>query len=136
MDSMGKVQTLRPRLASIGLMRVGTITTATQRMTGRRLQKRNEAFKRAHPLCAHCAEQGRTTAVAEVDHVIPLHQGGLDVEGNLQGLCIPCHEAKSAREAAERGVGGANLYDLSAGNRRPSHAEKKSPFQMDSNGRG
>lgn len=103
---MVKLQTLKPRLAVVPLVRVSTITTDTQRMRGRRLQARNHRFLAEHPLCACCARQGRTTAAAEVDHKVPLHEGGQDVESNLQGLCIPCHKAKSAREASARAGGG------------------------------
>ena len=36
----------------------------------------------------------------EVDHVIPLSQGGTDTAGNLQLLCGPCHRAKTVAEGA------------------------------------
>ena len=38
----------------------------------------------------------------EVDHIIPLHQGGPDNASNLQTLCKACHAAKTASEAAGR----------------------------------
>lgn len=42
----------------------------------------------------------------EVDHIIPLHQGGLDEWENLQGLCHEHHAAKTAKEMrAHRGYG-------------------------------
>lgn len=56
-----------------------------------------------HPLCVHCQRSGRVSVAAEVDHIVPLHQGGADDETNLQSLCAPCHQAKTAREAAGRG---------------------------------
>lgn len=49
----------------------------------------------------HCAICG--CVAQEVDHVVPLHLGGLDVQANLQPLCPRCHAAKTARE---RGYGG------------------------------
>lgn len=98
---------LKPRVAMARLSKAPMLTTQTQRMTGRGLQERNKRFKQANPLCVCCKEAGRIRAVAEVDHVIPLHLGGVDDESNLQGLCLDCHEAKSTREARARyGVGG------------------------------
>jgi 5-methylcytosine-specific restriction enzyme A len=42
----------------------------------------------------------------EVDHIIPLSQGGdpWNLEG-LQGICTPCHSAKTAAENQEAGEG-------------------------------
>lgn len=37
------------------------------------------------------------------DHVLPLAEGGADTAANVQGLCDPCHDLKSAAERA-RGV--------------------------------
>jgi 5-methylcytosine-specific restriction endonuclease McrA len=38
----------------------------------------------------------------ELDHVVPLADGGTHELANLQTLCRPCHRAKTAREAGER----------------------------------
>lgn len=36
-----------------------------------------------------------------VDHIVPVKQGGERFEGaNLQSLCVPCHNAKTASETA------------------------------------
>lgn len=32
----------------------------------------------------------------EVDHIVPLHKGGNDSDGNKQSLCGACHAAKTA----------------------------------------
>ena len=29
------------------------------------------------------------------DHIVPLFKGGLDVDLNMQVLCIPCHDTKT-----------------------------------------
>jgi 5-methylcytosine-specific restriction enzyme A len=55
-----------------------------------------------HPLCAECARQGRVRAAEEIDHVIALADGGSDTDDNVQGLCLPCHVAKSTREREQR----------------------------------
>jgi 5-methylcytosine-specific restriction protein A len=42
----------------------------------------------------------------EADHVVPLCRAGKDEDLNLQWLCKPCHEIKSAMErGVERKVG-------------------------------
>jgi 5-methylcytosine-specific restriction endonuclease McrA len=38
----------------------------------------------------------------ELDHVVPLIEGGGHEPSNLQTLCAPCHKRKTAREAAAR----------------------------------
>ncbi len=51
--------------------------------------------------CARCQSRlaiGRW----QLDHVIPLQDGGVNAEGNLQPLCVPCHGLKTAGEATER----------------------------------
>jgi 5-methylcytosine-specific restriction protein A len=37
-----------------------------------------------------------------LDHVIPLEDGGVNAEGNLQPLCVPCHGVKTSGEATAR----------------------------------
>jgi hypothetical protein len=38
----------------------------------------------------------------ELDHVVPLIDGGSHDPANLQTLCVPCHRKKSAHETRER----------------------------------
>jgi 5-methylcytosine-specific restriction protein A len=52
------------------------------------------------PVCRKCLEQGRTRESKVVDHIKPLSEGGSDERTNKQGLCQPCHDAKSAAERA------------------------------------
>lgn len=67
---------------------------------------REELF-RLEPLCAECKRQGRVAEAVKRDHIVPLAEGGIDEPSNTQGLCDPCHDAKSHQEAARgRGVGG------------------------------
>lgn len=52
------------------------------------------------PLCEHCEKQGRTTPAQDVDHIIPIRERP-DLRlarDNLQSLCRPCHNRKTARE--------------------------------------
>lgn len=40
--------------------------------------------------------------VWDLDHIVPLKDGGAHTLENMQTLCQPCHKAKTAREAGER----------------------------------
>lgn len=61
-------------------------------------------LKRDNYLCQECLRQGRMTPLKvrprdhAVDHIIPKAQGGGNEDSNLQSLCAPCHDAKTARE--------------------------------------
>jgi 5-methylcytosine-specific restriction protein A len=68
---------------------------ATQRVRGRKLQRRNERLYRSNPLCVRCLEKGKLTEATEWDHKKPLSQGGEESDINLQGLCHDCHAAKT-----------------------------------------
>jgi 5-methylcytosine-specific restriction endonuclease McrA len=43
--------------------------------------------------CRHCSTVIR---VGEVDHIKPLEHGGSNDDSNLQLLCYPCHNLKTA----------------------------------------
>lgn len=46
------------------------------------------------PICRRCGKAPSTIA----DHIIPRELGGTDDRSNYQGLCKPCHDAKTATE--------------------------------------
>ena len=61
------------------------------------------AFLREHPLCGGCAAKGLLVPARVVDHVRPIKDGGARFDtANLQSLCVPCHNSKTARESAAR----------------------------------
>lgn len=63
-------------------------------------RKASKAFLAAHPLCAHHAEVGIIEAAKVVDHKVP-HRGDKRLfrdQSNWQGLCLTCHNRKTARE--------------------------------------
>lgn len=41
-----------------------------------------------------------TTIATEVDHIIPVFEGGTDDPHNLQAICSPCHRMKTNQEAS------------------------------------
>lgn len=51
----------------------------------------SHAVIRDEPVCYVC----HLNASVQADHVVP---GGDHSRGNLRGICVPCHKAKSARE--------------------------------------
>lgn len=57
------------------------------------------------PFCVNCANNNIMRHAAVVDHIIPLRLGGelLD-ESNLQSLCHPCHNSKSAHERTKKHI--------------------------------
>lgn len=62
------------------------------------------------PLCAECKQGGMVVAASEVDHIIPLADGGTNDPENLQALCKACHSRKTARQM---GWGDESLQDES-----------------------
>jgi 5-methylcytosine-specific restriction protein A len=51
---------------------------------------------RRDPICRACL----SAPSVEADHIIPKAEGGTDDESNGQGLCEPCHTAKTKAEIA------------------------------------
>jgi 5-methylcytosine-specific restriction protein A len=59
------------------------------------------AVLRDNPLCVKCLEHGVLQPAKVVDHIVPIKKGGDRYKrSNLQGLCVPCHNAKTASETA------------------------------------
>ena len=69
-----------------------------------RYQKFRDRFMRRNPLCAECARQGLVTVSEEMDHIVPVVEAPDRIwdKTNLQALCRPCHEEKTARENPNR----------------------------------
>jgi 5-methylcytosine-specific restriction protein A len=103
-SSRARLRTLKPRVPLLDVRRVRTIQPgATPRLSdtsGHAWRKIKEQVLREEPLCRPCKAVGRVAASIECDHIQPLEQGGTDERENLQGICVPCHRAKTARERA------------------------------------
>lgn len=55
------------------------------------------------PLCEHCLKDGLIVAGHAVDHIVEIEDGGDPWDwNNLQHLCQPCHNRKTANEAVKR----------------------------------
>lgn len=75
--------------------------TAEQRGYGSVHRRLRKVVLAEEPLCRECERGGFVTATTTVDHIVPLSRGGRTERSNMQGLCTPCHRAKTAGEAAE-----------------------------------
>lgn len=64
--------------------------------------------------CNVCSQALESTA--QVDHIIPLGNGGSNDEENLQILCVSCHAKKTQEESMKRfykrSFHGADLFKL------------------------
>lgn len=103
-----KLQTLKPRIATIPGRIQMAVSLRTERLRGRAAVERREKYLSAHPLCVECqAKEDRTTPTEVVDHRIPLWAGGADdYTTNGNALCDLHHDAKTACEARMRAAGG------------------------------
>lgn len=110
--------TLKPRLQTLKPDRIKILDTTagvTEMERGRAWMAKRQRVAMAHGYrCAACRlvllpgklADGRSRW--QCDHIVPREQGGSNEESNLQPLCTtPCHEEKSAREAAARSGKGA-----------------------------
>lgn len=59
--------------------------------------------------CNICGET--LSASCQVDHIIPLYQGGSNDRDNLQGVCSPCHDAKTTQDFQDFYFKISKLYD-------------------------
>lgn len=74
--------------------------SSSKRGYGYRWQVESKQYLAAHPWCAQCEREGRTTAAVLVDHKTP-HKGDKHLfwnKSNWQGLCWSCHSKKTAKE--------------------------------------
>jgi 5-methylcytosine-specific restriction enzyme A len=73
------------------------------RIRGRQLQVLRARLFAKNKWCVLCPKRGTQNLATIRDHIIPLAEGGRDVETNTQGLCQTCSDLKTREESA-RGV--------------------------------
>ena len=103
---MGRVTMLRPdvqmagqRIRAVNLPPIG----ATPRTYGRTwMSIRDGILTRDMGQCQECLRAGYPNPGWIIDHITPLWAGGLDSPENLQTLCQPCHDTKTADETRQR----------------------------------
>lgn len=99
------IHTMRTIKPTIKMANQATVRRAsgTQRLTGNSLYAIQKRFERNNPrLCAECARIGSVGFGAELDHIVPLWQGGAESDLNRQWLCGVHHREKTAAEATQR----------------------------------
>lgn len=104
---MAKLPTLKSRLSPVEGRKLSTTNTSERRMTGSRLQARRLRLWTASPTCAVCGRVVEYPGGFELDHCVPLHQGGADTDDNCQILCCGpdgCHHRKTVAEGGDMGV--------------------------------
>lgn len=97
-----RLTTVKPRLQSAPGRQVQQLPTPSERrITGRKLQDRRLKVWAKDPHCAQCGKLCEFPNGFELDHRVPLFQGGDDTEANCQVLCSGpdgCHASKTAAE--------------------------------------
>ncbi len=76
--------------------------TPDLRKRGRAGQRERAQVIAEEPLCRACLKRNVESPTEEVDHIVPLSRGGSDTRANKQGLCVPCHAAKTRAEDVAR----------------------------------
>lgn len=102
MNSRPRLTTLQPKVRTLSTAVVTALVTPDaygQGRGGRPWRRKVEAVKlRDQYTCYVC---GRLTQEGDVDHKVPLAEGGKDDESNLGWICrTPCHANKTKAEAA------------------------------------
>jgi len=72
--------------------------SAAKRGYGRRWRRLREMQLNREPLCRVCLEMGFETPATDVDHIVPIRDGGRNSLENLQSLCHLHHSQKTGRE--------------------------------------
>ncbi len=98
-----RLQTLKPRIQVMKSARVRIVAgneRISDRSGGAWAKIRSRIMRRDRGLCQPCKVVGRVTMALQVDHIVALANGGGNDDGNLQGICHECHEAKTRMDVA------------------------------------
>jgi 5-methylcytosine-specific restriction protein A len=84
-------------------------TQEQPRIRGRRLQEARERLFLREPRCRQC-RRVLTLDTMTRDHIVPLAEGGEDIESNTQPLCQTCNRVKTHAESerAKQRAGGVS----------------------------
>jgi 5-methylcytosine-specific restriction endonuclease McrA len=96
-----KLQTLKPTLAKLNGNRFKTLEAkagTTERIRGRAWMETRQKIALAHGYrCVDCGLIWRSH-IDQIDHIIPLEQGGSNDDKNLAPRCDECHNIKTISE--------------------------------------
>lgn len=76
--------------------------SSAKRGYGRTWRKLRLLQLNREPLCELCRAEGRSVPGHDVDHIVPLNDGGEHELSNLQTLCKSCHSRKTAKDVRRR----------------------------------
>ena len=76
--------------------------SSARRGYGRTWRELRKAVLASQPLCELCLREGRITPATDVDHIVPLRDGGTNDPDNLRPLCRPHHASRHLREGKGR----------------------------------
>lgn len=94
------MKTLKPRIQTLDTS-MGCKPVERDRSRQAR-NDRERILLRDNYTCQLCLFKGIEVKADEVDHIMPLADGGADTDSNKQSLCIECHKAKTKAEIASR----------------------------------
>lgn len=100
-----KLKMLKPLLSTSPSNNLRTLPTLSQqRARGRPWRRARElALARDCGMCVLCQAQQRVTPATEVDHIVPIAEGGAELElANLRSVCGPCHATVTAEQTRRR----------------------------------
>jgi 5-methylcytosine-specific restriction endonuclease McrA len=115
---------MAPLRNSLALLDRKASQQVVERIRGANLQRlRARVIARAgwHCECERCRAglPMRLTATTwELDHILPLYQGGTNAVDNLRALHVDCHKRVTAQQAAER-ARSSNRVDADALDQQP-----------------
>lgn len=69
-------------------------------------------LRRDYGLCQPCKREGRLTLAQQVDHIIPVSKGGSNDAGNLQSICIACHNDKTRADLGQKASGACDTNGM------------------------
>lgn len=101
-----KLQRLQPRLKPLTQTKIKVLDTkagATERIRGRAWMTTRQRIQQ-RDMCT-CRACGLVRMDHDVDHIVPLEQGGSNDDDNMQLLCSGperCHALKTASEVKSR----------------------------------
>ena len=70
---------------------------------------RDRILRRDCGLCQPCKWVGRLTLAEQVDHIMPVSKGGGDEDGNLQSICLTCHDDKTRSDLGLKASGACDV---------------------------
>jgi len=99
------MKTLKPSIRTIDT-RIAKAGSGTKRLMGNSRIAAVKKFTRENArICAACTKLGLVGFGDELDHIVPLWQGGAESDSNRQWLCREHHREKSAEEYKLRSSG-------------------------------